>query len=244
MLIWILHIALTSVLFAVGVDEFADGGCDQLNKFVMEIESMVVPWNAKEKWVNQFHYPYITDCPNPLEIDTKAHIVEGVWPADKPCPTDSQSLEACWISDRKDFDQRKRMLGADGCALYKEEKDKLFAKDWVTNHKELARGVLDAVEVNILPWQGVPVMKEMYLMGMLGYVIDICYRWEPLYSSDLHWLKKHKDDDTMNKVFAEVVQGSSGCAERLKKSAAICCEQNYDHRYFEFLLTQINGHRA
>ena len=53
---------------------------------------------------------------------------------------------------------------------------------------------------------------------MLGYVIDICYRWEPLYSSDLHWLKKHKDDDTMNKVFAEVVQGSSGCAERLKKA--------------------------
>ena len=43
MLIWILHIALTSVLFAVGVDEFADGGCDQLNKFVMETESMVVP---------------------------------------------------------------------------------------------------------------------------------------------------------------------------------------------------------
>ena len=134
MLIWILHIALTSVLFAVGVDEFADGGCDQLtqgvpqhyvlpkfdplHKLVTETTCMVVPWNAEEKWVNQFHYPYITDCPNPLEIDTKAHIVEGVWPADKPCPTDYQSLEACWIRDRKDFDQRKRMLGADDFALY------------------------------------------------------------------------------------------------------------------------------
>ena len=30
MLIWILHIALTSVLFAVGVDEFVDDLCEQL----------------------------------------------------------------------------------------------------------------------------------------------------------------------------------------------------------------------
>ena len=36
MLIWILHIALTSALCAVGVNEFVDGWCDQLKQGVSQ----------------------------------------------------------------------------------------------------------------------------------------------------------------------------------------------------------------
>ena len=160
----------------------------QLYNLVEHRMIVKVQWNGHfSEWKNRFLYPYVTDCPNPLQIDSSVTAVTGVWPAELPCPTDHDSLQDCWQRSRDSFDSKKCLLGS--YISYKREKDKLFADDWVTPYKELACKALKVVEDHVYPSAVKEAVKESYLLGMLGYVLDVCYRQETLSQKDLDWLK-------------------------------------------------------
>ena len=128
---------------------------DRLLKWVDKAAYVPVPWHVNFRaWNLNVAYPLITDCPNPLAIDSGVQFVQGVWASNDECPTDHDSLEKCLKSSRAYFDEQKHILGAKDCALYKQEKTALFAQKWVTVYKDLAWKVLATVESKVFPWEG------------------------------------------------------------------------------------------
>ena len=174
---------------------------EQLRAWVAEVAYVTVQWNKKRpNWEHRVYYPLITDCPNPLKIDESAWFVKCVWPNDMWCPTNHDELQDCWKRSRKDFDDRKRILGRDNCAFYKQEKKKLFDQEWVTVHKPRAERVLQIVESKVYPWTGKETIKEAYLLAMLGYVVDVFYKEITLNQRDIDWFYTAHSDRRLSLI--------------------------------------------